>query len=877
MVTVFRSLSLTRQLLIAMVTLVLLTSASVGVVVYWAVERALIPQGVLRLEGDARQLATQLVSRTTGYRSDLAARTKSGAIAGFIDASTGSGTDARLDLDAATWRRIVENLFFAELAAKSEYLQLRLLDAEGNEVIRVDRQKGDEPPRIVPAAELQAKQSRPYVANTLALDPGEIYISPLDLNREHGEIVMPFTPVLRFAAPMDGPDGQRYGLLVLNVDMRQDFRILRDAVLPGGDLFLVNAEGDYLLHPDPAKEFAFDRGPRVLFPEDRPALSAAVGAVAAGSDLFSADGEATRAVAWAQAPLAQVGPPLTVVLSAPSRIARAAPAIRNSAAGVGAIAALLAAIAVGLAGRAIMRPIVAMTHGLEDASAGRPVALPVTRGGEIGVLARALNDYIERERFDGAIVNGSSDAILTTDHDGLITRWNPAAAHLFECPAESAIGRDVDAVIAPDGAFTVRTWLNDTMGESEGGVADITRLRRDGTTCDIALRASPVHAPDGTIMGMSIIARDMTAERIAQEMFRVSVEYSPAGKVLCGPDGRIKLVNAQTEAAFGYTRDELIDQPVELLVPQDVRGEHASLMRAFLASPERRSMGNDREVFGRRKSGEIFPIEVGLTPVPSRSGTLVLAAIVDVSAQRAAQRDLIARTQELERSNKDLMQFAYVASHDLQEPLRMVASFTQLLADRYKGQLDERADKYIHFAVDGAKRMQALINDLLDYSRVGASTKPLEPVEVATVWQRVQRMLLSTIRETEATVEAGPLPTVMADAEQLTRLLQNLLSNSIKFRSDVPPHITLAAERQGEFWQFTLSDNGIGFESRDAARIFDMFQRLHERGKYEGTGLGLAIAKRIIDQHGGRIWAESAPGEGTRFSFTLRAAEPARS
>ncbi len=785
-----KSMPITKQLLVAMVTLVLLTSTGVGVAVYFAVERALLPQGVVRVEADARQMATQIVAQTTNARTDLAARAKSTALRAFINAAIGQGELNRLDLDVSTWREIVSNLFAAELSAKPSYLQLRLLDAAGNEVIRVDRQSGDAPPRVLPPEELQSKEARPYVSETLALDTGEMYISPIDLNREFGEIVNPPTPVLRLATPMDGSNGERYGLLILNIDLRDTFQQLRAALATSGELFVLNAEGDFLIHPDPSKEFAFEKGERILFGAERPALAAAVAKDPGGSAMVREDGS-TVAVAWARAPLAEVGPALSVVVSLPSRIARAAPAIRNSAAAVGVIAALLATIAATFTARAIVRPVVAMKDGIADASAGRPVSLPTGHGGEIGVLAQALADYIAQERFDGAVIKGSSDAILTTDHNKCITRWNPAATALFECRAEEALGRDVDKVIWPDSADSLHRTLGHRLDQNDSRIVDVSRKRRDGSTSDISLRASPVRAPDGTVLGISIIARDVTADRMAQEMFRLSVEHSPAGNILADAGGTILLVNAQVERAFGYGREELVGQPIEVLVPAAMTDKHQQFIADFLADPERRAMGEDREIFGQRKDGAVFPIEVGLTPVPSRTGTLVLAAVLDVSAERAAKRELLARTEELERSNKDLVQFAYVASHDLQEPLRMVASFTQLLSDRYKGQLDERADKYIHFAVDGARRMQGLINDLLEYSRVGASAKPLAPTEVAPLWQRVQRTLTAVIKDSGATIETGSLPTVMADGEQLSRLLQNLLSNAIKFRGDAPPHITL--------------------------------------------------------------------------------------
>jgi signal transduction histidine kinase len=236
------------------------------------------------------------------------------------------------------------------------------------------------------------------------------------------------------------------------------------------------------------------------------------------------------------------------------------------------------------------------------------------------------------------------------------------------------------------------------------------------------------------------------------------------------------------------------------------------------------------------------------------------------------QRDQALRAQgdELRRSNADLEQYAYIASHDLQEPLRMVANYTDLLAERYRGRLDDRAEKYIHYVTDGAKRMQRLVSDLLAYSRVGSKTSRMQPVRMETVLQTVLDSLDPSIRETGATVEAvGPLPTVMADEVQLVQLLQNLIGNAIKFRSPRAPRVLIDAVLRDDRWQFSVQDNGIGIDLRYAERIFQMFQRLHERGLHEGSGIGLAIAKRIVERHGGRIWLESEVGVGTTFFFTL--------
>jgi light-regulated signal transduction histidine kinase (bacteriophytochrome) len=241
----------------------------------------------------------------------------------------------------------------------------------------------------------------------------------------------------------------------------------------------------------------------------------------------------------------------------------------------------------------------------------------------------------------------------------------------------------------------------------------------------------------------------------------------------------------------------------------------------------------------------------------------------ELSATRDANTVLQARAEELQRSNAELEQFAYIASHDLQEPLRKVASFTQLLQRRYAGQLDARADQYIEFAVDGAKRMQALINDLLAYSRVGRSAREPSLVSSEDALAQARANLAASIEETGATIEAGHLPLVLAEPPLLTAVFQNLLSNSLKFSGGKPPRVVITVSRDEPFWLFSFSDNGIGIDPDYADRIFVIFQRLHERTAYPGTGIGLAMTRKIIEYFGGHIWLDPDFTGGSRFLFTL--------
>jgi signal transduction histidine kinase len=235
----------------------------------------------------------------------------------------------------------------------------------------------------------------------------------------------------------------------------------------------------------------------------------------------------------------------------------------------------------------------------------------------------------------------------------------------------------------------------------------------------------------------------------------------------------------------------------------------------------------------------------------------------------AARLELERQAADLERSNQELEQFAYVASHDLQEPLRKVASFCQILERRYKGQLDERADQYIAFAVDGAKRMQLLINDLLAFSRVGRITSPQTDVEMDACLMSALQSLETLIEETDAEIVADPLPTVRGESGLLTLLLQNLIGNAVKFRADAAPRVQLTVRRDGAAWEFACSDNGIGIEPQYADRVFVIFQRLHPKERFEGTGIGLAMCKKIVEYHGGRIWLDLDRDQGTTIRWTL--------
>jgi PAS domain S-box-containing protein len=363
------------------------------------------------------------------------------------------------------------------------------------------------------------------------------------------------------------------------------------------------------------------------------------------------------------------------------------------------------------------------------------------------------------------------------------------------------------------------------------------------------------------------------AEALAQQQtylrWRAEQFFNLTLDLLCtiNSAGRLIDFNPAWETTLGYQREELKGKLfTDLIHPDDL-----ALVTTTLKRVTNESVAGRFESRFRHKDGHYRWLAWAL--VISPQDQLLYAAARDTTERRLAEEKLRQRTEELERSNRDLEQFAYVASHDLQEPLRIVSSYVQLLARRYRGRLDQDADEFIAFAVEGASRMKNLITDLLAYSRVGTHAKEFTAVAMEEVLKQVTDSLRLAIEDQGARVTHDPLPSVLGDTTQLGQLLQNLIGNALKFRGEKPPHVHIGVQKQDEHWLFFVRDNGIGIDPQYAERVFVIFQRLHNRDEYPGTGIGLAICRKIVERHAGRIWVESVPGNGATFYFTLQPAK----
>jgi PAS domain S-box-containing protein len=342
--------------------------------------------------------------------------------------------------------------------------------------------------------------------------------------------------------------------------------------------------------------------------------------------------------------------------------------------------------------------------------------------------------------------------------------------------------------------------------------------------------------------------------------------------VMTGPEGVIEFANAETERMFGYPVEELIGQSIDLLVPTRLRGAHAGLRRGFLASPSKRPMGAGRDLKGTRKDGVEFPVEIALTPIDSENGLIVLATVVDITARRKAETDLAQRASELEVANDRLTQFAYVASHDLQEPLRKIAVYAGLLEEAIVKSDAADVARATAVIATSAVRARRLVDNLLTFSRVTVSETQAQPLALSAEVELALSDLSEAIEETAAEVRLDIPPIVVtADRAQLGRLIQNIVSNAIKYhKPGAAPAVEIRATLLDRARaRLTIADDGIGFEEKFAREIFEPFKRLHDLKQYPGTGIGLAICKAIADRYGWVLEVKSRPGEGAAFFVTL--------
>jgi PAS domain S-box-containing protein len=498
---------------------------------------------------------------------------------------------------------------------------------------------------------------------------------------------------------------------------------------------------------------------------------------------------------------------------------------------------------------------------------------------DISIRKAAEKHLVQMEGRYRGLLEAAPDAMVVVNEVGEIVLLNVQAENQFGYKRDELLGQQVKNII-PDGfaerliADGTRTAA-DALAQQIGTGIELSGRRKDGNEFPIEIMLSPLENSEGILVTAAI--RDITERKRVEETLRQSEERSRLivsnakdyAILMLEPDGKIVNWNEGAERMKGYRAEEIIGQHFSCFYS----AEEISKGKPEFELEEAARVGRwEGEGWRIRKDGSRFFASVAITALCDEEGMLRGFGKItrDITERKKSEEHLVKTMEELRQSNDELQQFAYVASHDLQEPLRMVASYTQLLAKRYKGQLDADADEFINFAVDGCNRMQGLIQDLLSYSRSGASGKALRKISGENALREALTNLHTAIEESGAIVTHDALPSIITDDTQLALVFQNLVGNGIKYRGVEAPCIHVSATKNGgKEWIFSVRDNGLGIEPQYFERIFILFQRLHGREEFKGTGIGLAICKKIVERLGGRIWVESQPEEGSTFYFSL--------
>ncbi len=480
-------------------------------------------------------------------------------------------------------------------------------------------------------------------------------------------------------------------------------------------------------------------------------------------------------------------------------------------------------------------------------------------------------DVKHKELSFQLMVEASPIALILVNSFGKIAYVNNFTENLFLYKRNELMGKDVAILIPSRFRSYHPKFMNEFFIHPEtrqmGKNRDLYALRKDGKEFPVEIGLNPIVTVDGTLVLATII--DISEREKANEQFRLMVESAPNSIILVDFSGKIVMINKQTENLFGYTREELIGNKMEILVPKRLKAHHPRLRQNFYDVPKARPMGAGRDLFGVRKDGTEVPVEIGLNPIEKDGNRFVLASIIDITERKKNDEEIRLYTKRLEDKNKELEQFTYIASHDLREPLNSINSLIDLVIEEDFEKLDIEVQQRLSFISKSSNRMKDLVKGLLDYARIGKDSEFLQ-VDFNNIVRYVLNDLELIIEDSNAKIVVRKLPVLEALELEIRLLFQNLITNSIKYRSkERPLEIEIFSKKVKEGWEFSVRDNGIGIPESQREKIFVIFQRLHGRDEYEGIGIGLSHCRKIVELHDGKIWVESELGKGSTFHFFI--------
>lgn len=465
-------------------------------------------------------------------------------------------------------------------------------------------------------------------------------------------------------------------------------------------------------------------------------------------------------------------------------------------------------------------------------------------------------------------LDAAPDAIVIIDVAGAIVIVNRQVRTLFGYGSDDLLGQSVEMLL-PDRSRAMHighraVYSAQPHTRQMGAGRELTGRRKDGSEFAIEISLSPLTTPEGTLV-ISII-RDATLRQKAEAKFRGLLESAPDAMVVVDGGGRMVLVNGQSESIFGYCRDELIGKPIEMLLPERLHGVHRQHRVDYFKKPKTRGMGVDASLLiGRKRDGTEFPVEISLAPMQTDEGLLVTAAIRDVTERKRVENQLQAQTRELARSNTELEHFAYVASHDLRAPLRAIDNLASWLEQDLAAVLADEPKAYMRLLRSRVKRMDRLLVDLLEFSRVGRQAVTTERVDLAALVREVVELC---DRPRDFEIRIGAMPVLETARLPLQKVFLNLIGNACKHHDRRSGVIAVTAEPEIDHWRFTVADDGPGIPPNLRAKAFEMFQTLQPRDTVEGSGMGLALVRKLVETMGGQVWIEPNAARGMTVRFT---------
>jgi PAS domain S-box-containing protein len=755
--------------------LVLVTATVIGLKVTGDGQQAVILKEAENLQAQLEFRSERLASAITNLRQDVQFFASLPVLLELVRLPRNTDDTSVNTKEQQQLRDQLAMLFAARLQTRNDYFQMRYIARDGMEQVRVERNHDGQVVRTADS-QLQDKGKRGYFIDSIGLQAGQVYLSRINLNREHGRVDVPHVRTLRAAVPVYVDSAEPAGIVIINMDFGSVLDAASRQAAADDVVMIVNEAGDFLTHNDPSLTFGFDLGIRHRLASSYPEIAERFydqgqKSTQAADDLLIADNivhytrayiDPTRSERYLG--FIQLTPYTSLVAEAANLTRRNLPFLVALIV-IGSLAALLFS-------RLLTRRLQQISTVAQRVAAGETnVTLPSGSQDEIGVLSAALQSML------------------------------------------------------------------DQIGQREA------RLQ----------------------------AREARLQTILQTVVN--------GVITIDEKGIIESINYAATGMFGYDRDELLGANVKILMSDEHASKHDGYLQNYLHSGEKHIIGKQREVSGRRKDGSVFPMYVAVNEAWLGDKHLFVGVVQDITERVEHERRLRKYAERLEASNRELQDFAYIASHDLQEPLRKIQAFSDRLMVKEYDNLSERGQDYLQRVSNAAARMQALIESLLSLSRIGTRGGEFVTVDLNKVARDAVSDLQARIKDSAASVDIEQLPVVQADPVQMRQLLQNLIGNALKFIDPArQPHIrvyptdeTAAADIDGAAVNIVVEDNGIGFDAKYAQRVFEPFERLHARQEYEGTGMGLSICRKIVERHGGVLTASSTPGEGSRFLISIPA------